>query len=214
MSTREKLLSAAAHALAADGVASVSARSIAARAHVNQALIFYHFGSVADLLDAAVRWSVDEAVEDYRHRLRDITSLSDLLALGKALHAAEKARGNVAQMTQVLAGAQHDAKLAAAATYAIETWSAEVEAVIARVLDASPLHGLLDAGGMARAVTAGFIGFQLYEGVNPDGAATAIDALAILGAFAQSLDALGPVATKALRNRVRKAVPASRSARS
>lgn len=78
MSTREKLLSAAAHARAQDGVASVSARSIAAPANVDQALTFYHFGSVADLLDAAVRWSVDEAVAGYRHRLREITSLSDL----------------------------------------------------------------------------------------------------------------------------------------
>ena len=45
--TRAKLLSAAAEALRVDGVAGLSARSIATRAGVNQALIFYHFKTVA-----------------------------------------------------------------------------------------------------------------------------------------------------------------------
>jgi len=205
VNTTDKLLAAAAQALSQEGVASLSARSIAARAQVNQALIFYHFGSLGGLLDAAVRRSVDEAVADYRGRLGEVATLSGLLELGNTLHSVEKERGNVAQMAQVLAGAQRDERLAGAARYAIETWSAELEAVLRRVLAASPLDGILEPAGMARAVAAGFIGLQLYEGVDPSGATSAIDALAAIAAIAQSLDGLGPVATRAVRSRLLKA---------
>src|SRR3954447_24907729 len=114
MTTRDKLLEAAATALAEDGVAGVSARTVAARAEVNQALVFYHFGTVDDLLDAAVRRSVDLAVATYHDRFADVSSLGGLLTLGRDLHRTEQERGNVAQMAQVLAGARRSPALAAA----------------------------------------------------------------------------------------------------
>jgi AcrR family transcriptional regulator len=206
--TRDKLLAAAAEALATDGVAAVSARSIAARADVNQALIFYHFESVADLLDLAVRRSVDAAVADYRERLQGVGTLSQLLVLGESLRAGEGGRDDVAQMAQVMAGAQQDAVLAGAARYAIEAWSAEVEGVLVRVLAASPLRDVVDPAGLARAVASGFIGLQLYEGVDPEGAASALEALRVLGVLAQAMDDLGPVATRAVRSRLRRAATA------
>src|SRR3954463_3613559 len=48
--TRRALVDAAVESLRFDGFAGASARAIAARAGVNPGLIFYHFGSVADLL--------------------------------------------------------------------------------------------------------------------------------------------------------------------
>src|SRR5215217_1641902 len=105
MSTRDRLLEAAARGLAEDGVAAVSARTLAARADLNQALVFYHFGTVSGLLDAAVRRSVDLAVVSYRDRFAEVTSLGELLVLGRDLHQAERRAGNVQQMAQVMAGA-------------------------------------------------------------------------------------------------------------
>ncbi len=51
--TRTKLLEGALRTLAEQGIAKTSARSVAAAAGVNQALVFYHFGSVDELLAAA-----------------------------------------------------------------------------------------------------------------------------------------------------------------
>ena len=48
--TRRALVDAAIESLRFDGFAGASARAIATRAGVNPGLIFYHFGSVADLL--------------------------------------------------------------------------------------------------------------------------------------------------------------------
>jgi AcrR family transcriptional regulator len=213
MTTREKLLDAAAAALAEDGVAGVSARTVAARAEVNQALVFYHFGSVSGLLDAAVRRSVDLAVASYRDRLRDAMSLAELLLIGRNLHESEKRAGNVAQMAQVMAGALRDESLAGAGRYAMERWSAEVADVLQRVLRPTPLHGLVDPQGLARAVAAGFIGLELYDVVDPEAATDALSALDALGALVSAFDAVPPVAVRAVRSRARKAIARSAAAR-
>jgi AcrR family transcriptional regulator len=214
VTTREKLLDAAASALAEDGVAGVSARTVAARAEVNQALVFYHFGSVAGLLDAAVRRSVDLAVASYRDRFSDVTTLAELLSLGRDLHEAEQRAGNVLQMAQVMAGALRDETLAGAGRYAMDRWSSEVEIVLSRVLPATPLAGLVEPSALARAVAAAFIGLELYDGVDPDAAASALASLDAIGALVSAFDTLPPLAVRAVRNRARKSVARSAARRS
>jgi AcrR family transcriptional regulator len=205
MTTHDRLLDAAAAALAEDGVAGVSARTVAARAEVNQALVFYHFGTVSGLLDAAVRRSVDAAVASYRDRFAEVSSLAELLTVGRALHESEHRAGNVAQMAQVMAGALRDETLAAAGRYAMDSWSTEVETVLVRVLPATPLHGLVDPRGLAHAVAAGFIGLELYDGVDAEAADSALAALEALGALMSAFDSLPPVAVRAVRTRARRA---------
>jgi AcrR family transcriptional regulator len=213
MTTRDKLLDAAARALAEDGVAGVSARTVAARAGVNQALVFYHFGSVSGLLDAAVRRSVDLAVASYRDRFTDVSSLAELVSVGRELHEAEKLTGNVQQMAQVMAGAMRDEALAGAGRYAMARWSAEIEAVLGRVLKPTPLHGLVDPRGLAQTVAAGFIGLELYDGVDPEVAGAAFDALDAIGALVSALDGLPPLAVRAVRARARRTIARSAAVR-
>ena len=204
--TRDRLLQGTIDALRTQGIAGVSARTIAAAAGVNQALVFYHFGTVDELLEAAVRRSVDLAVATYRDRFADVTSLGDLLTLGRDLHRTEQERGNVAQMAQVMAGARRSAALAAAGRYAMDSWTAEVESAVVQVLPGTPLAGLVDPRGLAQAVAAGFIGLELYDGVDPDAAAGALGALDANGAMVAAFEALPPMAVRAVRSRARKAV--------
>jgi AcrR family transcriptional regulator len=211
--TRARLLEAAADTVREDGVAAASARIIAARAGVNQALVFYHFGSVAGLLDAAVRRSVDLAVASYRDRFSDVTTLAELLSLGRDLHEAEKRAGNVLQMAQVMAGALRDETLAGAGRYAVDRWSTEVEVVLGRVLPATPLAGLVEPGALARAIAAAFIGLELYDGVDPDGAASALASLDAIGALVSAFDTLPPLAVRAVRNRARRSAARAAAAR-
>jgi AcrR family transcriptional regulator len=206
VATRDRLLDAAAAALAEDGVSGVSARTVAARAEINQALVFYHFGTVDDLLDAAVRRTVDVAISTYHDRFADVTSLAGLLTLGRELHRTEQERGNVAQMAQVMAGARRSPTLAAAGRYAMDRWSAEVESAVVRVLPGTPLAGIVDPRGLAQAVAAGFIGLALYDGVDPDAATGALGSLDAIGALVAAFDGLPPVAVRAVRTRARRAV--------
>jgi AcrR family transcriptional regulator len=203
--TRAKLLAAAAESLRADGMAGLSARVIAARAGVNQALVFYHFGTLNELIDASVRQAVDESADSYREQLAAVGSLRELLTLGQTLHEQERDRGNVAMMAQLMAGSQRDPVLAGAARYAMQRWNAEIEVVIVRLLGSSPLAAFVDLSGLTRAVSAGFIGLELYEGVDPDGASSALTALRGLAAIVEALDNLGPVGQRALRATLRRA---------
>ena len=213
MTTRDKLLDAAAEVLRAEGLAGLSARSVAARAGVNQALVFYHFGSVAELVEAALRRSADLAVATYRNRFDDVASFTELLMLGRELHAAERDRGNVAQMAQVMSGALGDETLARAGRYAVGQWTRQIETVLGRLLADSPLRGLVEPAGLARAVGASFLGLELYDGVDPDGASSAMAALESLGNLLEMVDGLGPVGTRAVRSQVRKAARTTTAAK-
>ena len=77
--TRQRLLDATAETLRTEGIAGLSARTVAARADVNQALVFYHFGTMSELIQAATRAAVDESVVFYREQFSRIGSLTELL---------------------------------------------------------------------------------------------------------------------------------------
>ncbi|QFR00368.1 TetR/AcrR family transcriptional regulator [Streptomyces phaeolivaceus] len=204
--TRVKLLEGALRTLVEQGIAKTSARSIATTAGVNQALVFYHFGSVDELLAAACRYGAEQRVARHRERLAAVTSLSELLAFGREMHEEERAAGHVAVLGQLLAGAQTQPRLAAATAAGLELWIDEVEGVLRRVLVDSPVGEFVDARGLARAVAASFVGLELYEGVDPVGAGVALGALEQLGVLVAALEGLGSVAQRAVRHQLRKAV--------
>jgi AcrR family transcriptional regulator len=202
-STRAKLLSAAAQTVRESGLAAASARAIAARAQVNQALVFYHFGTVSDLLEAACRQAVDDSAAHYRDQFAAVTSLTGLLAVGRELHERERSAGNVAMMAQFMSGAQHDPVLARAAHYAMSRWTTEIEEVVGRVLKDSPLAEIADISGLARALGAGFIGLELYEGVDAAGMRRALESLDQMALVVEVVNDLGPIARRALRSKLR-----------
>jgi hypothetical protein len=105
-------------------------------------------------------------------------------------------------MAQLMSGAMNDPVFAGAARYALDLWATEIGSVVARILRDSPLAEIADSAGLARAVSAAFIGLELYEGVDADGAAAAIDALERLTVLAEVVNDLGPVARRALRSKV------------
>lgn len=202
--TREKLLDGALRTLTEQGIAKTSARTIAAAAGVNQALVFYHFGSVDELLSAACRHGTEQRVARYRDRLASIGSLSELLSFGREMHEEERAAGHVAVLGQLLAGAQTQPRLAAATAAGLALWIKEIEKVLTRVLGASPLGEFTDPVGLARAVAASFVGMELYEGVDPAGTERALVALERLSLLVTAVEDLGPLAQRAVRHRLRR----------
>ncbi|MEV4639790.1 TetR family transcriptional regulator [Actinoplanes sp. NPDC049548] len=201
--TRAKLIEGSLAALRAHGIAGVSARTIAKEAGVNQALVFYHFGSIDQLLAEACRSATEARVAAYRKRFSAVTSLRELLDLGRDLHAEEREQGNVTVLAQLLAGAQSDPRLVPAVSGALALWTAEIEQVIARLLVRSPIAELAEPAGLASAVSAAFVGLELFEGVDEPAAASAFLALERLAVLAEVVDDLGPVARRALRAKLR-----------
>jgi AcrR family transcriptional regulator len=201
--TRRKLLDGAIETLRARGIAGTSARAIAAASGVNQALIFYHFGS-EELVDVACRQATASRVALYRQRFAAVGSLRGLLRIGREIREMERGAGNVIALAQVLAGAQQDERLALTARDCLAMWVAEIESALMRLTADTPIADVADPAGLAQGVAAAFIGIVLYEGVNPAGASAALDTLEQLAVLSEVIDDLGPVARRALRSRMRR----------
>lgn len=206
--TRTKLLAGALTTLTEQGIAKTSARAIAAAAGVNQALVFYHFGTVDDLLAAACRHAAEQRVAHHRERLNQVRTLSELLQAARELHATERDAGQVAVLGQLLAGAQTQPRLAAATAAGLALWTEEIEQVLGRVLTGTPLAEFVDVAGLAKAASAAFVGLELYEGVDAAGAERALAALDQLAGLVAALEGLGPVAQRAVRSRLRRSATA------
>ncbi|MFI6037158.1 TetR/AcrR family transcriptional regulator [Streptomyces sp. NPDC051315] len=205
LETRTRLLEGALRTLTEQGIAKTSARTVAATAGVNQALVFYHFGSVDELLAAACRYGAERTVARYRARFETVTSLSELLVLGREIHEQERAGGHVMLLGQLLAGAQTHEALGPATAAGLDLWIVEIEKVLRRVLAGTPFGEFTDPAGLARAVAASFVGMELYEGVDAAGATAALDALEQLGMLVSAVEELGPVAQRAVRQYLRRA---------
>ena len=203
--TKQRLLDGALAVLQEQGITGVSARSIATAAGANQALVFYHFGSVHELLAAACQQATSARVAAYAERFAAVTSLRELLQVGRDLHAEELRQGNVAVLAQMLAAGQHGGRIAEATAAALGLWVAEIEKVLHRLLVTSPVAEIADVPGLARAVAAAFIGLELYEGVDPAGSRSALEALDQLAVLVEVVDELGPLARRAVRSRIKRA---------
>jgi AcrR family transcriptional regulator len=203
--TKQRLVDGAVKVLGSEGLAGASARAIATAAGVNQALVFYHFGTVDQLLSVACRQATETRVALYRDRFAAVTNIGELLDVGRQLQVAERASGNVQILAQLLAGAQTDKRLAPAVSAGLDLWITEIESVLGRLTATSPVADLVDVPGLARIVASTFIGLELYGGVSPDGAAAALATLERLAVLVEVIDGLGPVARRALRSTLRKA---------
>ena len=197
--TRARLRDAALSVVRERGVGGASARTIAAAAGVNQALIFYHFGSLSDLIAAASDAAVEDRIALYREAFADVRSLSDLLSIARDVHERERQAGSIAVMAQIMAGAQDDPVLAGAARRALAAWSGEVDAVLRRVLPASPVGSLLESTGLAQLVSASFVGIELYHAADPDAADLAFATIERLNDVVSAIESLGPAAQRVLR---------------
>jgi AcrR family transcriptional regulator len=200
--TKQRLLDGAFAAINEHGITGVSARTIAAAAGVNQALVFYHYGTVDDLLAAACRANTEARVAAYAGEFARVTSLRQLLDVGRRLQVRERAIGNVSMLAQLLAAAQGDGKLAASVGACLRLWIDEIESVLRRLLTGSPLAEVADLAGLAKAVSASFVGIELYAGVDAAGSEQALAALEQLAVLVEVVEDLGPVSRRALKTKI------------
>src|SRR5665213_3168501 len=103
--TRRVLVEAAIETLKEEGYGGASARAIAERAGSNQGLIFYHFGSVANLLLAALDAVSAERLEHYGTALGHVDSPSQLVEVASAIFSEDLDAGYVTVLAEMIAGA-------------------------------------------------------------------------------------------------------------
>lgn len=166
--TRARILDAALQALRDEGIAGISARNIARHGGFNQALIFYHFGSVEGLLVAVARSESERRSALYAPALAEVSSLPELVAVARRLHDEEFQAGTVAALTQMLAGAVGSEDLSRGIAESLRPWTALVGETIDRLLDDTPFGDLLPRDDLTSGVAALFLGIELLTGLDPD----------------------------------------------
>ncbi|MFI9383627.1 TetR/AcrR family transcriptional regulator [Kutzneria sp. NPDC052558] len=165
--TRQRLIDGTIETIRQHGIAGTTARSIAAAAGVTQALVFYHFGSVQNLVKAACLAVTRDRLPQFEQRLAAMRRPADLLTL----HTDERARGNLLVLAQLMAGARGNPQLAEATAAALHLWLTPLRATLRRLLPDHPTDGL------AEALCAALLGLELLDAVDPSATATALTAL-------------------------------------
>jgi AcrR family transcriptional regulator len=190
--TRAALIEAAITALRESGFAGASARRIAQRAGCNQALVFYHFGSVNELLIAALEEVSARRMAAYRDLLDRSGTLAELIAGARAVFEADLDAGHVTVLTEMISGAQSVPGLGERVAAVLAPWRDFAAQAVRGVLAASPVAQLLPADEAAHAVVAGLLGLEMLANLDGDRAA----ALALFDraqTVADVLDRLRPV---------------------
>src|SRR5579864_1454223 len=94
-SITQTIVKATLETLRAEGFAGATSRAIARRGGFNQALIFYHFGSLENLRLAAVRQMSEERLARYTEAVAALPTLEALVATMVDLWEEDKAAGHV-----------------------------------------------------------------------------------------------------------------------
>jgi AcrR family transcriptional regulator len=161
--TAQQLTEAALETLKADGFTGATSRAIARRAGVNQALVFYHFGSVDNLLLAALDRTSEERLAAYREALESVSSLADLSAVARRLYEDDLASGHMTVVSQMIAGSLARPELAPQVVARMEPWLEFAEEAFRRVGG-----NVLPAKELAYGAITFYVGVNLLSHLDPD----------------------------------------------
>jgi AcrR family transcriptional regulator len=166
--TRRALIAAATSALRDVGFAGASAREIARRAGCNQSQVFYHFGSVVELLLAALDDVSTSRMEAYRSTLDQATTLTGLVESAQTILTEDLDSGYVTVLVEMISGAQSVPGLGDQVAQRLAPWKAFAQEAVQRALDVVPLGPLVPAGEVAHAIVAGLLGLELLANLDGD----------------------------------------------
>ncbi len=175
--TRQKLVDATIETLKSDGYGGASARSIARTAGLNQGLIFYHFGSVANLLLAALDAVSEERLSLYGDEVSAVTSPTQLVDAAEGIFRNDLAAGYITVLVEMMAGASSTPGLGPEVASRIRPLREFAQSTIEASLGNSPLSGILPAKDVAHAVVALYLGLEMLSHLDGD----AEPALALFG---------------------------------
>lgn len=166
--TKTRIVEAAIETLKAEGYAGTSARSIARRGGFNQALIFYHFGSIKDLLLEALDRTSADRMAAYRTAVDGVADLPGLVAVAGRIYHEDLETGHIKVLAELIAGASADPELGHEIVERIEPWIGFARDVILRVSAGSPVGAFVPAEDLAYAVVAQFLGLELLTHLEAD----------------------------------------------
>ena len=166
--TRAMIVEAAVETLKARGFAGASAREIARAGGFNQALIFYHFGSVQNLLLAGLDYVSEQRMSSYRPAFEAAGTLSELATLAGDIYREDLENGYVTVLAEMVAGAVSDPDMGREVASRIRPWLEMVESKVRGLVAGSLLEPLVPAADVAFAIVALYLGIDLLSHLDQD----------------------------------------------
>jgi AcrR family transcriptional regulator len=167
-STKDRLIDAAIATLREEGFAGASARAIADRGGLNQALIFYHFGTVNGLLLAALDRTSEDRMRAYRAAIEGAEGLAQLATVAGRVFREDLRSGHVKVMAELIAGTSAHPELGPEISRRIEPWIELSREVGERVCRGTGLEQVLPPEDIAFAVVSLFLGIELTTHLDGD----------------------------------------------
>ncbi len=166
--TRDALVRGAIDALKEQGFAGASAREIARRAGCNQGLVFYHFGSVTNLLLAALDEVSATRHVHYQAAIDRADGLGELVDAAEQVFEEDLDAGHIAVLAEMIAGASATPGLASEVAARVVPWRQFATDTLGGVLADSPLSAVVEPELAAHAVVALYLGLEMLAHLDGD----------------------------------------------
>lgn len=168
--TKDRIIEAALETLKADGFAGTSARAIARRGDFNQALIFYHFGTLNDLLLAALDRTSEQRMAKYADAVKSIESVADAVRVATDLYREDLGSGHVTVVSELIAGSLDRPDLAPEIVKRMDPWIELTEHAVERAMSSMGIGNLVPPKTVAYAIIALYLGVDLLSHLEKDDA--------------------------------------------
>ena len=159
--TRRALVEAAIETLKVDGFAGASARAISERADINQGLIFYHFGSVVNLLLVALDTVSDDRMVKFGAAVSGVSSPADLAEVATQIFRDDLDSGHVTVLAEMIAGASSVPGLGVEVATRLAPWFTFAQNAIDASFGTSPFASLLPSSDVAYVIVAMYLGLEM-----------------------------------------------------
>jgi AcrR family transcriptional regulator len=166
--TKLQIAEAALETLKANGYAGASARAIAHMGGFNQALIFYHFGTVQNALLAALDLISDRRLAEYGPAFEAATTAAELGRLARAIYDEDLDEGYITALGEMVSGGVSDPILGTEVAARIEPWIAMVERKLEELLADSPLRAHASAADLAFGIVSLYFGVDMLSHMQRD----------------------------------------------
>jgi AcrR family transcriptional regulator len=159
--TRRRIAEAALEALRTEGFAGATSRVIARIGGFNQALIFYHYGSLEGALLAALDLTSEQRLARYREALETATTLEELAQVARRIYREDSKSGHVAVISQLVAASLARPELAKGMLERVDPWVEFCEVAIRKAVAGTPLEDALPIPELAYGLVSYYLGANL-----------------------------------------------------
>ena len=166
--TRARIVDAALETLKNEGFAGASARAIARTGGFTQALVFYHFGTVNDLLLPPLEETGRRRMDRYRAAVEDGMTLPELVTAAAEIYREDLEDGHLTVLAAMIAASVTSPDLGPRVAACLQPWLAFTEEAVAKVADGSPVAAVVPPPDAAVAVVALYLGLELLTHLDGD----------------------------------------------